>query len=308
MKNKVTHFMRFSVQDWRTSRVRSRSVTTADPLLRLFYLEALIAMYEHGGTLPCDSEALSDIVMLRVEDVERCLPVLLDLGKRGRGGFIRVGDDRITNQRVVDDLQEDREYRENAAKVGRKGGFSAGRGRPKETGAPQFKLGVPQTETGAPQISQGVPLGSDRGTHSLPLPPPLPVETTETPGGVSRPEPATPKKLTESQQRIRDVEVIFEACGLDAPDPGRVARWITLIGHPPLMALLTELAPELISKTSPVDWLTKIVNERSRGGSKPGPRAVEPTLDPERRAVYERIEREGDEEWTAAQAAAGANG
>ena len=50
--------MYFSVQDYRTSAIRMRSIMTGDLHLRLVYTELLFALWEQGGYVPADAEQL----------------------------------------------------------------------------------------------------------------------------------------------------------------------------------------------------------------------------------------------------------
>jgi hypothetical protein len=116
--SKVTHIARFAVQDWRTSKIRARSSTTQDPMLRTVYFEILLALYESGGRLPADPELLSDTLLLPAEEISRCLPILLKFGQSGRGG-LQLQDSYIHNARVDEDLEEEKEYRLKQAERGR---------------------------------------------------------------------------------------------------------------------------------------------------------------------------------------------
>jgi hypothetical protein len=132
VSSRVQHIARFSIQDWRTSRVRNRSALTSDPLLRLVYLEILFALYEHDGLLPSEPKALSDVLMLPEDDIARCIPILEEIGKYSRGGVIISGDS-LSNQRVTEDLLEEKRFRSEQAQRGAKGGRSGGRANAKRT-------------------------------------------------------------------------------------------------------------------------------------------------------------------------------
>lgn len=113
------HFMSFSVQDWRTSRVRTRSIVSGNPLIRVVYLEILFALQEAGGEISADPEVLADIVGLPQEDIEQCLGPLLKIGASGRGGLIQDGG-MLSNARVTEDLRERQEYRKLQSERGKK--------------------------------------------------------------------------------------------------------------------------------------------------------------------------------------------
>lgn len=132
MSSRVQHIARWAIQDWRTSKVRARSARTNDIALRTVYLEILFALYEHGGELPSDPLTLADVLMLPEAEIERCISILVEIGRDGRGG-VRVSGGILTNQRVTEDLESEREYREKQAYHGRKGGLTKRQGKPKAT-------------------------------------------------------------------------------------------------------------------------------------------------------------------------------
>lgn len=113
--------MPIAVQDYRTSRVRLRSVTSGDPTLRAIYLELLFALWERGGRIPADPESVADEVGLPVSEVAPRLAILAKLGEKGRGGIV-IADGWITNARVTEDLERAIAYRERQSDRGRKSG------------------------------------------------------------------------------------------------------------------------------------------------------------------------------------------
>lgn len=165
MALKVQHLVRWSPQDWRTCRVRGRSATTADPMLRIVYLECLFALYESGGSLSPDPEVLADVCMLPAEEIARCLPSLLRIGESGRGGLY-IEDGALRNRRVTEDIEEELEYRLSAKEHGRRGG------RPP---APEH-----ETKKGGPKGTLSDPKGTPRA-RARPHAPPPPPSPTPTP-------------------------------------------------------------------------------------------------------------------------------
>lgn len=113
--------MPIAVQDYRTSRVRLRSVTSSDPTLRALYLELLFALWERGGRIPADPDSVADEVGLPASDVAPRLAVLVNLGKGGRGGIV-IEDGWIKNARVSEDLEHALAYRERQSYRGRRSG------------------------------------------------------------------------------------------------------------------------------------------------------------------------------------------
>lgn len=94
-----------------------RSATTGDVWLRAVYTELINALYEKGGVLPNDADALADELLLPANEIARCIPILEELGRTGRGG-IRVKNRRITILRVTEDIREEREYRAEQSRKG----------------------------------------------------------------------------------------------------------------------------------------------------------------------------------------------
>src|SRR4051812_46650261 len=129
-----THLQRWAPQDYRTSRVRARSATTRDPVLRLVYLEALNALWEAGGSLSADPAFLADEFLLPAKEIARCLPILDSLARSGSGrGGIFVEEGRIYNGRVRDDLQAEHAFREKGPPRGERGGERPAEGPPNAT-------------------------------------------------------------------------------------------------------------------------------------------------------------------------------
>lgn len=121
MVSRVRHIIRWSCQDYRTSRTRMRSFATNDPYLRLVYLELLNALPENGGEITADAEHLADVLLCPVEEIRRCIPILVKIGEVGRGGIV-VEEDVIFNRRIKEDIAEDIEYSKTQSENGKKGG------------------------------------------------------------------------------------------------------------------------------------------------------------------------------------------
>lgn len=95
--------MPFSPQDYRSSRVRARSMRTADPVLRLVYIELLFALWESDGSLPADPATLADQIGVEASEIERCLPILESIGRRGRGG-LKIESGMVSNARILEEI------------------------------------------------------------------------------------------------------------------------------------------------------------------------------------------------------------
>ena len=161
-----THIMRWAPQDWRTSRVRTRSAVSGDRDLRLVYLEILSALYESGGELSADPSDLADTLALPADVIARYLPVLEEIGRRGEGGIVIEGGVLI-NRRVTRELAEELEFRKTQADRGARGG------RKRATNPPE-------SEANAKRVLSGG-LASANQPLSPPLPAPLPAPLPEDP-------------------------------------------------------------------------------------------------------------------------------
>lgn len=197
MASRVQHIVRWAVQDWRTSRVRSRSAMSSDPYLRVVYHEILMALYESGGELPNDPEVLCDILMVPAEEIVRCLPILKMIGGTGRGG-ITIEGDLIRNQRVTEDIEDARAFREQQAEHGRQGGAKGGKGRPKATPTDQqgYVRATPNDPKAGPNLPYPVPV-----PQPLPNPVPPPTHPGRVAGVAAREEqpPCQPEEETGAE-------------------------------------------------------------------------------------------------------------
>lgn len=192
-----THRMLWYPQDWRTSRVRARSIRTNDPMLRLVYRELLDALYEAGGELPSDPETLADELALPPQEIERCLPILAEIGKHGRGG-ITVEDGRVRNARVSEDLADEARFRAEQVEIGARGGRRrAASMTPAERSEAARKAANARHKRSdceadaKPMRSGGYAHATNVLSPPLPPPPPLPSEEEEEESGADAPPAAT---------------------------------------------------------------------------------------------------------------------
>lgn len=114
------HFLSFAPADYLASRVRTRSLVSNDPNLRVGYLEILFQLHASGGSLPYDAAFLADALGLEQSEVERIIPILLELGRCSRGGLVEV-DGQLQNVRITEDLATQAAQRQKAALDGAKG-------------------------------------------------------------------------------------------------------------------------------------------------------------------------------------------
>lgn len=127
-REKLPKMMYFSAQDYRTSALRMRSIMTGDRDLRIVYSELLFALWEQGGYLPADSDQLVDILGLPLEVIERTLPIIEDFGRRSLRGGIHIEGGKLWNQRILEDLERELQYREQQALFGARGGVAKAKG------------------------------------------------------------------------------------------------------------------------------------------------------------------------------------
>lgn len=196
--------MYFSVQDYRTSALRMRSIMTGDRDLRLVYSELLFALWEQGGYVPADAEQLVDILGLPVEVIEKALPVIEDFGRRSTRGGCRIEGGQIWNQRILDDLERELEYREQQAEFGRRGGMAKAKR--------------------SPRVAQGSAKGSvSPSSASTPASTPA-SEETET-SSLQRPPAEEPKPKTPQQQFVDAGWALFDRFGARRPAAGLLGAW-----------------------------------------------------------------------------------
>ena len=113
--------MRLAVQDLRTSHIRKRAQRLGRRELWMLYQELLWALYENGGELSSDPEVLADEVgFFSPEEIKELLPLMAP-GDGKRGGIVVEGR-RIRNPRVSDEVNEAREFSQEQALRGRRGG------------------------------------------------------------------------------------------------------------------------------------------------------------------------------------------
>lgn len=93
------HLVSWAPNDWLTSRVRARSALQQDWMLRTVYFELLNVLYANGGDVPADPSCLSDLLLLPADEIERRLPVLVEIGS------ITVADGVVRQPRVTKELR-----------------------------------------------------------------------------------------------------------------------------------------------------------------------------------------------------------
>lgn len=161
--------MPFAVQDYRTSRVRNRSITTSDPILRALYLELLFALWERGGEIPADPESVADETGLPADEIAPRLKILTKLGETGRGGIV-IERGKIRNARVSEDLEESARYRERQSAKGLRSA-EVRRGRSATVVEPGLNRGSesvePPTPTPSPSPSPTPEKKAPRGNPEL---------------------------------------------------------------------------------------------------------------------------------------------
>lgn len=118
-----------------------------------FYRTFLDASFMAGGDLPADPEALAAMVFMPLHEVKKALAFCL-------GRLIYQDGDRLYQNRARREIAEEMQFREGQEESGRRGGLTAGRGRPK---------GV---DRASPTESIGQPLAVAVKPVPLPEPPP----------------------------------------------------------------------------------------------------------------------------------------
>lgn len=115
-----------------------------------FYRHFIDASWMAGGDLPADPEALAAVVEMPRRDVEQALAFCL-------GRLIFRRGDRLYQKRVVRDAEREQAYRAEQTELGRKGGETAGRGRPKKpTGLPLIEDRPTPLESDRPAVAVAV--------------------------------------------------------------------------------------------------------------------------------------------------------
>lgn len=183
--------MRWAPQDYRTSRVRNRSALTADPMLRLVYLELLNALHEAGGALPSDAAFLADELLLPVAEIERCLPILILMSEHSLRGGIVLENGTVSNVRVCEDLRAAEEYREKQSERGAKGG------------RPPGKPSAKHSQSGGKASAKPAP--SETKPKPLPLPTPEPNPKNGSGGPAWTGDPDTDAMITALNAAVREI-------------------------------------------------------------------------------------------------------
>lgn len=199
------HVIGWAPEDWRTSRIRMRSIMTGDAMLRLVYLELLNALYANAGTLPSDPEELQDYLGLPAAEVARCLPLLVRRDESSRGGLV-IADGQVTCPRVTETLAEKAEYRRTLAEEQSERGKRSAEARRAKYGTaqPSEHRTAPEPASNQPRTGSGEnvepvpnqPRTSPEPSSSLPLPhltSPTPQKDKDNAGAASAPDPAAAK-------------------------------------------------------------------------------------------------------------------
>jgi len=166
------HIMRWAPADYVNDPFVRLLVAEEDFATLTFYHLVLNWSHMEGGDLPADPRQLAASLGMRRHRVVRSLQVCVDAGK------LKVNDGRLYHPRVVREVKGELTYRAEQAALGRKGGQTAGRGRPKET------IGDPLIE------DRATPIGIDRPAvrrAPAPTPAPTPVVPPAPPDGDSHP-------------------------------------------------------------------------------------------------------------------------
>lgn len=154
------HFTQWAPADYLSSRVRGRSLSTKDPMLRLIYLELLNVLHAAGGAIPSDTGFLADAVGVSKDDVERVVPILLELGAFGRGGLFKDDNGNLQNRRVSEELDAQEAFRREQAEHGKRGALSRSRGQSGDAeaskGEPNVTLSSKSKAIGRPKATIGV--------------------------------------------------------------------------------------------------------------------------------------------------------
>lgn len=217
-----THIQRWAPQDYRTSKVRARSIRTSDPMLRLVYLEILFALFERGGELPDDLEVLTDELGLPAEQIAAALDTLSRLqasDAASRGGILRGGG-RISNPRVSEELAAEAEFRKTQAELGRKGGRAKAK---RSLSGRQAKPKRSLTDR------QAIAQRSVSPPAPAPAPTPTPAPEREasptTSGDVRTDEKPEDRPKTPQQRYVDGAWAIYDGVSVPRPQPGLLGRW-----------------------------------------------------------------------------------
>lgn len=201
-REKLPKMMYFSAQDYRTSALRMRSIMTGDRDLRIVYSELLFALWEQGGYLPADSDQLVDILGLPLEVIERTLPIIEDFGRRSLRGGIHIEGGKLWNQRILEDLERELQYREQQALFGARGGVAKAKGS-RRVAQGSAKGSVSPASTTASASTSGK------------------TDTTCLPGSPEE----EPKARTPQQVFVDSAWALFDRFGARRPQAGLLGAW-----------------------------------------------------------------------------------
>lgn len=108
--------MRWAPQDWLSSSLRGQLAMEGDHLARMVYRELLDKLHECGGRIK--REHVAGAVLVKPEEADRALDRLL------QSGSIVEQDGLIWNPRVLEDLERAKQFSEEQAQLGRRGGLA----------------------------------------------------------------------------------------------------------------------------------------------------------------------------------------
>lgn len=180
MSRAPVHLYRWAPQDWLTSRVRARAIRTGDPHLAAIYRDIIDVLRMAGGPIAADPLELEDLLHWPVEEIERVVGILLEMGNRTttRGGLYRTDDGRLSCRRVEDDIAADLEFRGKKAEAGRIGGERSATSRRDRLGSAQPARSSASEDrsntSAAPKHCFDVVEAGSKLPLPLPLPAPLP--------------------------------------------------------------------------------------------------------------------------------------
>jgi hypothetical protein len=187
-----------------------------------FYRTFIDVAFMKGGDLPAEPEALAASLMMPVGDVRRALAFCLDR-------LVFQEDGRLFQKRVRREVADELSYRAEQAALGKKGGETAGRGRPKTTtGHPLIEDRATPLDSIGPPPSSALPLS--------PPPPPAPFPAPrEAPPALPPADRAERSiRLSTEALRTRLYGLITEMADADPEhqDPTELMRLVTAYDRP----------------------------------------------------------------------------
>ncbi len=188
------HIMRWAPADYVNDPFVRLLISEEDFATLTFYHLVLNWSHMEGGDLSSDPRQLAASLGMRRHRVVRSLQVCIEAGK------LMVENGRLYHPRVVREVKDELTYRAEQAALGKKGGETAGRGRPKQP-------------TGDPLIEdRATPIGIDRpAVRRAPAPTPTPTTDPPTylPTAREAPKSPFPEQRAEdaTKARIRHLQL-----------------------------------------------------------------------------------------------------